>query len=385
MIRLFRVSIPTIVVVLVLSDLLLLTASYCIAALFALDSSTDPWFYFRFENGWAQLLVVVAVIQAGFYFMDLYDDLMLRSRMVLLQRLCVLLGISFLIQAFVAYSEVLELQLPQWTMIYGSGLVLVTIPASRILFFSMVRKALPNQKVLFLGLSPVVREVAQALRERPDLGFTGIGYLSQDTSFAGSPCLGPVENLDLAIGEYKPDKLIVAPSELTVAALAGKLLELRLSGIQVETVAALYEKVFGRVSIRDLQPGQVIFSTEFAPQSWTVHLQTVYSLGLGISGLLLSLPVMALVFVAVRLSSPGPGLYRQKRVGMHGKPFYLYKFRSMYSDAEARTGPVWATRNDPRITPLGRWLRKLRLDELPQFFNVIRGEMALVGPRPERP
>ena len=106
---------------------------------------------------------------------------------------------------------------------------------------------------------------------------------------------------------------------------------------------------------------------------------------LGIVGTIATLPIMVVVALLVKLSSPGPILFRQTRVGLRGSHFVLYKFRSMYADAEARTGAVWATKNDPRITPIGRWLRKLRLDELPQFFNVLRGEMSLVGPRPERP
>jgi exopolysaccharide biosynthesis polyprenyl glycosylphosphotransferase len=94
---------------------------------------------------------------------------------------------------------------------------------------------------------------------------------------------------------------------------------------------------------------------------------------------------MLLTALAVRLSSPGPILYSQKRVGLNGRPFMVYKFRSMYVDAEARTGAVWAKKDDPRITPVGKWLRKLRLDELPQMWNVVRGDMSVVGPRPERP
>jgi exopolysaccharide biosynthesis polyprenyl glycosylphosphotransferase len=114
-------------------------------------------------------------------------------------------------------------------------------------------------------------------------------------------------------------------------------------------------------------------------------LQSMYSVVLGVIGMLITLPVMAIVMLLVKFSSPGPILFRQTRVGLHGKHFVLYKFRSMYADAEARTGAVWAIKNDPRITPVGRWLRRLRLDELPQFFNVIRGHMSIVGPRPERP
>jgi exopolysaccharide biosynthesis polyprenyl glycosylphosphotransferase len=159
-----------------------------------------------------------------------------------------------------------------------------------------------------------------------------------------------------------------------------------MSGItQLQEAESLYEEVFGRVSIQALSPYQVIFSREMGPQTWTLRLQAAYSLLLGTVGLVLSLPVMLLVAIAVRLTSAGPVFYSQTRTGRNGVPFRLYKFRSMYIDAEARTGPVWASKNDPRVTPLGRWLRKLRLDELPQFFNVIRGDMAIVGPRPERP
>jgi exopolysaccharide biosynthesis polyprenyl glycosylphosphotransferase len=106
---------------------------------------------------------------------------------------------------------------------------------------------------------------------------------------------------------------------------------------------------------------------------------------IGVVGGLLTSPLMFITSFAVRLSSRGPVLYRQRRVGLDGRPFTLYKFRSMYVDAEARTGAVWATKDDPRITPVGKWLRRLRLDELPQFWNVIRGDMTIVGPRPERP
>jgi exopolysaccharide biosynthesis polyprenyl glycosylphosphotransferase len=164
-----------------------------------------------------------------------------------------------------------------------------------------------------------------------------------------------------------------------------QLLELRFAGIHIEEAATMYESVFGRVSTADLRPSQLVFSAELGPRSSNVHLQSVYSMILGITGLVISLPIMALVAILVKLSSPGPILYRQTRVGLRGATFQVFKFRSMYADAEASTGAVWATKSDPRITPIGRWLRKLRLDELPQFFNVIRGEMAVAGPRPERP
>ena len=114
-------------------------------------------------------------------------------------------------------------------------------------------------------------------------------------------------------------------------------------------------------------------------------MQGIYSFGLALIGFLIAFPIMLLVALAVRLTSRGPVLYRQTRAGKDGANFMLFKFRSMFQDAEAKSGAVWASKNDPRVTPVGRWLRRLRLDELPQLINVLRGEMVIVGPRPERP
>jgi exopolysaccharide biosynthesis polyprenyl glycosylphosphotransferase len=140
-----------------------------------------------------------------------------------------------------------------------------------------------------------------------------------------------------------------------------------------------------RVCSRKIQPSQLIFSSGLGPRHQALAVQNFYSFLIGVAGLILTAPLMLLTALAVRMSSKGPILYRQRRVGLDGRSFTLCKFRSMYVDAEARTGAVWAKVDDPRITPVGRWLRRLRLDELPQFWNVVKGEMSIVGPRPERP
>jgi exopolysaccharide biosynthesis polyprenyl glycosylphosphotransferase len=140
-----------------------------------------------------------------------------------------------------------------------------------------------------------------------------------------------------------------------------------------------------RVSLRVLRPSMLVFSAEIGPEPLNVALQRVYSFLIALVGILVSSPVMLTVALLVRLTSRGPVLYRQERVGLHGRIFKVLKFRSMYVDAEAGTGAVWAQKDDPRVTPVGRWIRRFRLDELPQLFNVLRGEMAVVGPRPERP
>ncbi|MEO8099714.1 MAG: sugar transferase [Acidobacteriota bacterium] len=382
MIRLFRVSIPTSVLVLILSDTVIITACYVAALFLALNQLLDPWFYLRFENGWLQVALVVAFIQTGLYFMDWYEDLGLKSTILLMNRLCTLLGVAFLAQALIGYSNATELQLPQWSMAYGSLFVLVTISSWRSVFFAVIRRALPDNRLLFVGMSPSARKTVKYLSEKSNIGYAVVGYLDSSDVFPGVPYLGLPEELKSVAKTLQVTTVVF---DQTREELGYGLLDLRSSGLKVEEAAQFYEMVFGRVSLSDLRPAQVLLEEHPSARRINTSFQGIYSFLLGCVGLVLFAPIMLTVLVLVKLTSPGPAIYRQQRVGKNGSLFYLYKFRSMYIDAEARSGPVWATKNDPRITPLGRWLRKLRLDELPQFFNVIRGEMALAGPRPERP
>jgi exopolysaccharide biosynthesis polyprenyl glycosylphosphotransferase len=242
--------------------------------------------------------------------------------------------------------------------------------------------------VLFVGSSSLVREIVQELRDRPEVGIRAVGYVDDERDPEADAMGLSYEGHTNAVGkiadEHKAERLIVAmqtgghsrfPVEI--------LLDQQFSGRPIERISKTYETIFGRVSIRALSAEDLIFGT---PQHhFTVLFQDLYSFVFAVIGFLLTLPIMIAVGVLVKLTSPGPMLFTQTRVGKNKRPFKLYKFRSMRADAEAKTGAVWATKNDPRITPIGGILRKLRLDELPQFINVIRGDMSLVGPRPERP
>lgn len=385
MIRLFRVSIPTFIVLLVMTETLLLTACYLVGAWFGLDSSRDTSFYLLYEDGWLKVAVVVLVVQVGLYFYDCYSDFRQRSRMVFVQKLCVVLGSAFLIQAIVGYGQFSILQLPRWTMLYGSGLALLALPAWRAVFFKLIHKALPAENLLFIGCSDAVREIVGRIREQPEMGFSVLGGLSDANGLEGVPHLGAPSQLREVVESQRPSRIVIARGEHRNGLPVQDLLDLRFAGIPIHDAAAFYETVFGRVSVRDLRASQFIFSNDLGPRSASVMLQNIYSFVLGLAGLIVSFPVMAVVAVLVKATTQGPALFRQERVGLHGAHFYLFKFRSMYVDAESNTGPVWASKDDPRITPVGRWIRRFRLDELPQFFNVVRGDMALVGPRPERP
>ena len=385
-IRLFKVSVPASVIALIVSELVLLVSCYILAVYWTVEA---PDVYLWEDVGMWGVSFVVAVILMGLYFTDLYDDYRIPSRIALIQQFCLVLGVAFLIQALLNYGRLNFLVLPKWAMVYGSGLALVVVPLWRIAFAGLILKAVGTRTILFLGSSPVIGEIIARIFERPDLGLSSIGYLDNDpdapAKLCGSPKLGSMADLASVVAAKHPDSIVVGMSQRRQNLPVEQLLDLRLSGVHVEEASATYQTIFHRVSTRDLRPSQLIFSVELGPNRNKLALQTFYSLLICLAGLLVALPVMAVVAVLVKITSRGPVMFRQTRVGFNGENFTLYKFRSMYQDAEADTGPVWATRDDPRITPLGRWLRKLRLDELPQLFNVLRGEMSIVGPRPERP
>jgi exopolysaccharide biosynthesis polyprenyl glycosylphosphotransferase len=384
MIRLFRLSIPSSAVALLLSEAVLLISCYVVAAYATLEMSTD--IFLLEDGGWWRVLFSVGFILLGLHFHDLYEEYRIPSRTVLVQQFCFVLGLAFLLQAFLSYGQ-WDVILPRRIMLYGSMMVLVFGPAWRILFTEAVRRSIGALRLLLLGASPVVRQLANQMREHPELGMLPIGVLDTpgEPEVPGVPRLGEIRDLETVVRNHRPDRLIVGLIERRGALPVQQLLDLRFAGLPIEDATQTYENVFRRVSTRELRPSRLVFSEELGPRPIMVLAQSVYSWVFGAALAVITLPVSILVALLVWASSRGPILYRQTRVGRNGVPFTLYKFRSMYKDAEAQTGAVWATRDDPRVTPVGRWLRRLRLDELPQLLNVIRGEMSLVGPRPERP
>jgi exopolysaccharide biosynthesis polyprenyl glycosylphosphotransferase len=160
---------------------------------------------------------------------------------------------------------------------------------------------------------------------------------------------------------------------------------LRLGGVKIEEANSIFEKMTGKLETEGLYPSALIYSEGFRVSTGFVIARRILSIAISLTGLLLCLPIIPILAIGVKLTSPGPIFFRQNRVGRKGKIFSVYKFRTMRADAEAKTGAVWAGRNDPRVTALGRYMRKTRLDEIPQLWNVLKGDMAFVGPRPERP
>jgi len=382
-IRLFRVFIPTSVVALLISEVILVLACYSAASLFTLYQ--DPLFYLFAEGNYWKILFVTGCIILGLYFQDLYTDLRIAARIVLVQQVCLAVGSSLLIMAFLGYLNP-ELLLGRWLMIVGSFGVIVLLPLWRLFYWKYIVAGFRFERVLLLGNSSILGEVISRLVEKPEFGYSILGYLSEgEPCDFPIPCLGRLEDVRKVWEFYKPTRIVVGMAERRNRLPVQDLLEIRFGGVIIEDAADTYEIAMRRVCSRKIQPSQLIFSSMLGPRPHAIAIQNFYSFLIGVVGLMAFSPFMLITAIAVKLSSPGPVLYRQRRVGLNGAIFTLYKFRSMYVDAEARTGAVWASVDDPRITPIGRWLRRLRLDELPQFWNVVMGDMAIVGPRPERP
>ncbi len=384
--RLFNTYVPNSVVALILSDLALLFSSYIAAAY--LVSEIDPSIWLLYEDGLGQIGFMVGGMLLGLYYQDLYADLRVRSRIYLFQQFSLVIGVGFIVQALFSYLAP-QWALPTMVMTVGSGLLLVGLPAWRLVYSGVVIRAMGAQRVLFLGTSAEVRRIARRLNDRPELGLAVIGFCDdlaeEDEPPPVGRMLGGLISFRRVVEEQKPDIIVVGMSERRQRMPVYELLDLRFSGIRVEQAATMYERALGRVCLRETRPSELVFSKELGPRPGIVRFQTIYSFLFAMVGIVITLPLMLAVALLVKLTSPGPVLYRQRRVGLNERQFVLYKFRSMRADAEAATGAVWASPDDPRTTGLGRWLRKLRLDELPQLLNVLKGEMLIVGPRPERP
>jgi exopolysaccharide biosynthesis polyprenyl glycosylphosphotransferase len=241
-----------------------------------------------------------------------------------------------------------------------------------------------GQRVVVLGTSALAAKVIEEIEARPELGLSVAGVVDAGGPAAavasGYPVLGPLEHLDRVIEAIRPERIIVALAERRGRLPVRRLLELRARGIVVEDGAEAYERLTGKLALESLSPSSVIFSPDF--QVSRLHLALGRSLGLlaSLAALIVLAPLLGLIALAIKLDSAGPVFFIQERVGLHGRPFKLIKFRTMHPAGRATS--EWARDNSDRITRLGKWLRRYRLDEVPQLVNVLRGDMNLVGPRP---
>ena len=326
---------------------------------------------------------------AAFYLFDLYDFLVMHDRRELVLRLVQALGLAWIALAFSFYA------FPG--LMLGRGISLIALPLALALMVSW-RVSIHwflghpdfGERILIVGSGDSAVEVAREVLNRPDAGYRIIGFVGTDAHLLGKSLINPrvigmTEDLDDIVKRDNIDRIVVAMAERRGQFPSDKLLQLSLAGqVTIEEGASFYERITGRVSLNMLRPSWLIFTGRGRQKKAAALLRGTVHWLVALIGALLSLPLVIITTILIKLDSRGPVFYKQERVGKNGRTFTLAKFRSMKVDAE-QDGPVWASKGDARTTRVGRIIRKVRIDEMPQFWNILKGEMSFVGPRPERP
>ena len=305
-----------------------------------------------------------------------------------LQRLLVAYGLALLIMSLVFYL-LPQVYIGRGAFAITSVLALLGVTVVRLLFFGVTDIGLPKRRVLVLGNGGEAEQVIRFLHQGPrgrSVQYAGLYPVTSERDSDASGRFIDHDRLRRTVAELRVSEIVIAVRERRGGVLPlRQLLDCKLHGVRVMDLASFYERELGLLQVDQLRASWLIFGDGFDRGMTRDIIKRIFDVLASIGLLLATFPILLLAMLAVKLESPGPVLYHQERVGQGGRPFRIHKLRSMRTDAEKDGRPRWAGTNDDRVTRVGRFLRKSRIDELPQLWNVLRGEMSFVGPRPERP
>jgi sugar transferase (PEP-CTERM system associated) len=388
MLRIGGQRIPTATLALFLLDALSVVIALLAAIFLRFHDQRAIVDYLRGPHVALRFLLVVVVCEIGLYYSDMYSRPDPGNRVEILMGLLQGLGGACLVLAFLYYLDD-NFSLGRGIAALAGPLILGLTFVSRSL---LARKRLfisGPKRVLVVGTGPAGISAVREILARSELNLKVEGFLDEAGENLGKSLVNPgiiggVQDLEMIAQERQIDRVILSLMERRGRMPVAQLLHLKFAGIAVEDAHSVIEKVTGRIHLEHLSPSWLILSDGFKKSAILYGLKRAFDISLALLTLILTLPVMGLVAIAILIESGRPILFGQERTGHRGRPFVIRKFRSMYQNAE-ENGPVWAAKGDKRITMVGRLIRRYRLDELPQLFNVVRGDMSLVGPRPERP
>jgi sugar transferase (PEP-CTERM system associated) len=361
-------------------ETVLISASIVVAA--QLHGAFD-----RAMSGLWKVVLVTALCELCFYYNDLYDLTRVRATRDLLVR--VLQGTGAAAFALAALTAVMpSVLLGNGIFATVVGLLLVGVPLWRVALNGLTTDPHLEERVLIVGTGALAQTVARQMSAHQDFAYRLVGFIddggSEPLSVRQHDVLGNASDIERILTTRHVDRIVVSLTDRRGHLPFEALLRAKLAGVRVEDAVTIFERLTGKLLVEDLRPSGLIFSDGFRVSRLTRAVKRGFDLVCALIVSVLSAPAMLLTAIAVRLDSPGPILYCQERVGENGRVFTLRKFRSMRIDAEQGT-PVWARDKDDRVTRVGRVMRLTRLDELPQLWNVLKGDMSFVGPRPERP
>jgi sugar transferase (PEP-CTERM system associated) len=361
-------------------ELLLIFGSVALAALLQ-DTPDLP------ANLWKIALVTV-ICQLCLYYNDFYDLTLVHSNRELVVRLLQAAGAASIVLAALYFLRP-QLMIGNGIFVSALFVFLIAILGWRLAFNRVTGSLQLEERVLFVGTGEAARKVARQILDQHDFGYRIIGFIDDDASRIGERIVNPAivgtpADIEQLIARHHVDRIVVGLEDRRGKLPVQELLRAKMAGIRVEDATTTYERLTGKILIDDLRPSWLIFSDGFRVSRLMRLMKRSIDLTLSLIMVILAMPAMLITALAILIEDGRPVLYRQDRVGENGRAFTLSKFRSMRKDAENGT-PMWAKDGDDRVTTVGRIIRKTRLDELPQLWNVIRGNMSFVGPRPERP
>lgn len=338
-------------------------------------------------TGYSRIFMMTILLYLPLFFIcDLFDVQVCRSPKRLFYSLATAFTLSALPLLIYSIYSMLRLNGGGWKYLSLLGITLCFIFLWRLVSGSVLPSIGSSRKVFIIGNTFNGKKLMKALKEHPSAKYRLMGIVeARDSTGKDEDSLGKIEELPKLIDRYKPEVIVIALDERRGYFPAEEFLGYKLRGIEIYDVPDFYEQLTGKILVNRLRPSWLLFTSDSQKKTMPQTLKRLLDITLSSLLLLLTSPVMLLSALLIKLDSRGPVLFTQERLGEGEKIFNLYKLRSMRVDAEQNTGPLCAKKNDQRITRAGRFLRQTRLDELPQLVNVFKGEMSLVGPRPERP
>ena len=380
MIRLFNVYYPTRILVLLLCEALLVGGAFFLAAAYLMGP--DIYIALVYQGGILKIMGIVAFTLLLSYYFDLYEPQRISVRWEIYFRLLLVLSaLSFFLGVLVYFFP--QIAIGPYVLVSGVAVLVFLFFIWRWVYEWIIGLPMFRERVYVLGGGEQSRTIVEILRTRRDVGMEVVERGGTEAS-DGREERFAADLRAFNASKVPIDRVIVAMEDRRGSMPLRELLALRLRGVVIEDSRSVIERLSGKLALAGLNPSSLIFTEGFNAKQSLQFGQRLISIVVAAVGLAISLSFVPFIILAMHFCSPGPIFFTQTRVGRKGRPFSIYKFRTMRVDAEAN-GAVWATKNDSRITTLGRFIRKTRLDEIPQLWNVLRGDMAFVGPRPERP
>jgi sugar transferase (PEP-CTERM system associated) len=381
MIRVLNVYYPTRTIVLLLCEALIVCGCFLLATVIVLGS--DTFIVLNYEYGAAKLTFLTILVLLCSYYFDLYEPQLLQDRREVYFRVLFVVGFVCLSLSLLVFF-IPAVGMAQYVLPLGFAFLAGALLAWRRIYEWILTKKFFRECVYVLGGGNYAGTVAELINSRAELGMDVCDWdgISTDKDERKRNMTAVLTRLNTTRPNI--DRIIVAMEDRRGELPVQELLALRFRGVMIEEAGTFLERLSGKIQLDGLRPSSFLFAEGFRIKPSQQLTRRIASFLVSAIGLLLFLPVAPFVILAIKLSSDGPLFFQQTRVGVGGRNFTVYKFRSMVQNAEA-AGAAWASQNDPRVTAVGRFLRKTRIDEIPQLWNVLRGDMSLVGPRPERP